>query len=437
MFKLFNGDCCEVMKDLPNESVHAIITDPPYGLEFMGKEWDSYQKKGSIEETSNSSGGKEDAEGKGNAFSRTRVRLGIGSSFQSWVTEWGKECLRVLKPNGSLLAFGGTRTYHRLMCGLEDAGFKIKDTLMWCYLSGFPKAVGADMLIEKKLGGKGKIIGKATNSSSPLAGNHAGSWVDGQKDGKFDKLEPTLTEAKEWVGWKVGGLKPAYEPIVWCIKPSDKPLVETVLSDGIGAFNANELRIPFEDEEASPTVNRRKSVPPINYKEDFKFNDTRNKENYHQPRIGEDKGRFPANIFGFENVFTGKDAQYNKYFFTPKAGKEKHEDPFGSLVSDEETGSYQFRRDGSLDGKRTETKGNTHPTVKPVEVMEWLIKLVVKRNSGAMILDPFMGSGTTFLAARAMGVSCLGVEREKEYCEIAAKRFGKGTLGEELQLEKV
>jgi hypothetical protein len=274
------GDCVEVMASLPDESIDAIVCDPPYGLEFMGKDWDSFRidkraARWSGDERTGGAGagfgeipggsrppsfGKRRTTGlcrtcgKRDAFRNPHacgdqadwVTIPVDDSpmemraFQNWVALWAVEAYRVLKPGGHLLAFGGTRTYHRLACGVEEAGFDIRDSLHWIYGSGFPKSLDVGKSIDAKLGavrepvGQGENFGRARIEDGKVAyGDYAGTW---------DITKPSSDEAVTWDGWGTA-LKPAHEPIVLARKPLAGTVVETVLAHGTGALNVQAARV--------------------------------------------------------------------------------------------------------------------------------------------------------------------------------------------------
>jgi site-specific DNA-methyltransferase (adenine-specific) len=331
---LYNGDCLEELKRFSPNSVDAIVTDPPYELNFMGNGWDN-----------------------------------AGVSFQK--ETWGK-CLRVLKPGGYLLAFGGTRTYHRIACAIEDAGFEIRDCIMWLYGSGFPKS----MNIGKKL--------------------------------------------PEWQGWGTV-LKPAYEPIIMARKPFKGGVVGNIEKYGVGGININECRVPAENIEEiyrKPSVT--KQQPAI------RFNACKIQGSLTDDYL---KGRFPANVL----LDTREGEEWRRYFYCSKASKK-----------DRDEGLEEFEKDITDDGRnkpidnpylRGKTmRHNTHPTVKPTTLMQYLIRLVAPK--GSTILDPFMGSGSTGKAVmyenkeRNANYKFIGIEKDGEYCKIAEARI-KHAGGEE------
>jgi len=343
MIDLRLGDCIEVLKTLEDNSVDSIVTDPPYGLSFMGKKWD-YDVP----------------------------------SVDIW-----KECLRVLKPGGHLLSFGGSRTYHRMAVAIEDAGFEIRDQIMWIYGSGFPKSHN---------------IGK--------------------------KLE-------DYEGWGTA-LKPAHEPICMARKPlSEKTIAENVLKHGTGGINIDDCRIEIGDEK----------IPRLNIPYEHKANNNFGGGN--DGRLGTTtmsqdgvQGRFPANIMFDEEsgkILDEQSGKASRFFYCPKVSKTERNaglDDFEDRPSQLNSGG--IGRKTSVE-KRLETNGenapttkNHHPTVKPIKLMEYLIKLVTPK--GGIVLEPFMGSGSTGIAAKNLGMSFIGIEREEEYFEIAKQRIENNEL---------
>jgi DNA modification methylase len=291
------GDCLSVLKTIENNSIHAVITDPPYGLKFMNKAWDYDVPK----------------------------------------VEFWKEVLRVLKPGGHLLSFGGTRTYHRMVVNIEDAGFEIRDQIQWLYGSGFPKS---------------------------------------------------LNLKNEWEGWGTA-LKPANEPIVMARKPIEKGLTvaENVIKWGTGAINI----------DAS--------------------------------RIGTEKGRWPANLLLDEQAAEMLDEQSG--YLAPAGNKKQgmggktEKSIFGiggpsTVYHDGGGGASRFFYVAKAN-KSERGKNNNHPTVKPIKLMKYLITLVTPQNG--IVLDPFMGSGSTGVAAKELGFDFVGIELNEEYLEIAKRRI--------------
>jgi site-specific DNA-methyltransferase (adenine-specific) len=306
------------MRSMGDERVDAIVTDPPYELALDNKAWDS---------------------------------TGIAFDVELW-----REALRVLKPGGYLLAFGGTRTYHRMAVAIEDAGFEVRDCLMWLNGSGFPKSLDISKAIDRRAGAKRSVIGYrdanvtgATALYSPIK----------RPDIRLEITEPATDAAKQWDGWGTT-LKPAYEPIILARKPFKGTLLDHILDHGIGALNIDACRIPYETGETPWAIGSAA------------------------------KGRFPANVILDEEAAEAL-GRRSRFFYVAKPGKK-------------ERGAY-----------------NHHLTVKPLELIRHLVRLVTP--PGGVILDPFGGSGTTALAALAEGFDAIVIERERESFETAARRI--------------
>jgi site-specific DNA-methyltransferase (adenine-specific) len=357
---LYCGDCLDIMKTLPDNSVDAVVTDPPYGLGFMGKKWD-YDVPG--------------------------------------VDIW-RECLRVLKPGGYLLSFAGTRTQHRIACGIEDAGFEIRDMIAWVYGSGFPKSLNV--------------------------GNGYGT-----------------------------ALKPAHEPITVARKPIEGTVAANVLKWGTGAINIDGCRVEYQSKIDSDSTLRANTPNAGRYVHT-------NATNIDLPPAMKDydpsKGRFPANLIhdGSDAVLemfpeTGKSSggrignkgsalnmcgnEYEagdpgfgdsgsaaRFFYCAKASRaERNAGCEGLPERSGGSNAKGYTQDiaNGLDRNRPTT--NHHPTVKPIALMRYLIKLVTPPNG--TVLDPFLGSGTTAIAAVLEGFDWIGIERESEYCDIAVRRI--------------
>ena len=442
---ILKGDCIEVMKALKPNSVHAIVCDPPYGLEFMGKEWDKLRNTWQAE--------------KGRYHNDTtfiakgdRIRYQAGKEMQLWHTQWLTEAYRVLKPGGSMLVMGGTRTFHRLACAIEDSGFIVKDTLMWMYGSGFPKAQDLGKMIGKGAGAKRIKIGeKGGRYATPKRDFRGGAFHAGAevKNGMFnDIFAPSTPLAQHWDGFKVGGIKPAYEPIVWAVKPPEGSYVDNVLKWGVGAVNVDECRIGLNGEKP-PSGSAKRVYKSNQYTEDKIYGDN---------KTTPAKGRFPANIIldkeagklldeqsgvskaapggmtKFGGVF-GNDGNVkseaiysdsggaSRFFYCAKASRSERNEGLEGM--EEKRCQISMNKnyvgsDGSLRTKNLSHQNN-HPTVKPIALFEWLIRLVTRE--GQIVLDPFLGSGTTAIAAHNAGRKCVGIEKEDEYLNIAKKRI--------------
>jgi DNA modification methylase len=360
MINLMLGDCLDEMKKLDDNSVDSIVTDPPYGLSFMGKAWDK-----------------------------------TVPSKEVW-----EEALRVLKPGGHLLAFAGTRTQHRMAVNIEDAGFEIRDMIAWVYGSGFPKSLNVSKAIDGKiLTGRSdsKSIkdvntnlrdGETTTRNSTTNG-HSG-WVGSEPRGEAIKRDtPKTDEAKQWEGWGTA-LKPALEPITVARKPlSEKTVAANVLEHGTGGINVDASRVP----DVSGRF-------PANFIHDgsdevtslFPYSKS-GKMTGDQQVNGGWKG---ANLYGSSarggtNDFQASEGSASRFFYCAK-------------VSKKERG-----------------ENNDHPTVKPQELMKYLIRMVTPE--GGIVLDPFMGSGSTGMAAKDLGVDFIGIEQSVDYIEIAKNRI--------------
>lgn len=388
---IIQGDALEVLQTIPDNSIDSVVTDPPYGIAFMGKTWDSFKSN---------------------------------AQYAEWCEQWARECLRVLKPGGHLLAFGGTRTYHALAWGIEQAGFEIRDMIEWLYTSGFPKSMDISKQFDKRkgfsMGGFDlKELGEfirthrekaglsRLDASEIVTGRRTGAFwnwetgyclpqpelwpkikktikaPDSKWDEMFERAErekigekrgaqsqstgrygawgndngtgrsvyaitlPETPLAKKWAGWGTA-LKPAHEPIVMARKPLEKNVCYTVKKYGTGAINIDDCR--------------------------------------------QGENRFPANCITLD-----EDAWYSKYFnVTPRELSKKA-------------------------NKKDRGEHNTHPTVKPTALMAWLIRLVTP--PGGIVLDPFAGSGSTLVAAKREGFQYIGIELEPKYIEIAERRL--------------
>ena len=523
-YKIIQGESLNVMKSMESNSVDTIITDPPYGLSFMGKKWD----------------------------------------YDVPSTEIWKECLRVLKPGGTALIFAGSRTQHRMAVNVEDAGFILKDTIMWLYGSGFPKATDISKQLDK--GVKRKVVGKQKlqGTARRMKGGNYGDFSGEDTADVVDITEPATPEAKLWNGWKSHGLKPAYEPILVAVKPNDGTYANNALRWKVAGLNidgsriksytdndltnneqydsqktkqntkthnpnsmsdlpqgVSDLELPIKESEKTSNLqsgvqskinssgeelqlegwkdnnakricsdkqnretgtsgsdrgNRKKrsytSQKPKQGRQQTrklgsdKSGSTRNKvssEKKSEGSVPENLGRFPANIIldeeagkmldeqsgelksgalksdcykedrDNESIFAGAGKFEHKgykpdkggasrFFYCAKASKSERNAGCEELEEKEKAGSYQFREDGSLDGKPTAPKSNHHPTVKPLKLMEYLCTLT-KTPTGGLVLDPFCGSGTTGIACVNTGRDFIGIEREPEYVKIAEARI--------------
>ncbi|ASR84910.1 DNA methylase [Mycobacterium phage StevieRay] len=253
---LYHGDCRDVLAELADASVDAVVTDPPYGLEFMGKDWDAPWRTGNgFRRSQNPSD-----TGRDNVFGRQSKRgpeYFAGAEFQQWCTQWATECLRVLKPGGHMLAFGGSRTWHRLACAVEDAGFEIRDSIAWLYGSGMPKSLDVSKAIDKAAGAEREVVG-VRDGGPDMRGNNYG-----RSSGERVVAEvtvPATDAAKQWQGWG-SALKPAFEPIVVARKPLAGTVAANVLEHGTGALNIDACRIAATDKLTAGRRTRNAPIP--------------------------------------------------------------------------------------------------------------------------------------------------------------------------------
>ena len=381
MLLTYNGDCIETMRQMPENSVDSIVTDPPYELGFMGKSWDA---------------------------------SGIAFNVEVW-----QEALRVLKPGGHLLAFSGSRTYHRMAVAIEDAGFEIRDQIMWVYGSGFPKSLNIEKAINK--------IDGVEFTEKPASGvgfmNPQGSGGYNTTIHQLEQIGESSERAKQWQGWGTA-LKPAHEPIVVARKPLIGTVAENVLTFGTGGLNIEGSRVGSEG----------------GTRHDVKENDKHlfapgsgNLLNRGYGELVEGLGRWPANFIhdGGDEVVELLDGAA-RFFYCAKANKrDRNEGLDGFEAKREHDGRQEGKPGGSNPRNRTnDAKVNHHPTVKPTDLMRYLCRLVTQ--PGGLVLDPFMGSGSTGKACVYEGFSFIGIDQSAEYVEIANARiqFAKDHLGE-------
>jgi hypothetical protein len=393
---LYLGDCLDVLRELPDGTVHAVVTDPPYALDFMGKEWDRFTP----------------------------------GDFQHWCEQWATECLRILKPGGHLLAFGGTRTFHRLAAGIEDAGFEIRDSIAWLYGSGFPKSLDVAKAIDK---GEGIWRGRAGDA---VTDNQA---MSGPNYARTPKGDP-VTAAAAWQGWGTA-LKPAFEPIVVARKPPAGTVASNVLAHGTGALNIDANRIPMTPEDAA-VINSMggfgKAGSIVNPDAPAGFR----KGTPHSGAHAHDAGRWPANVILDEGQAAALDRMAPDTGGSGKASGPSLRDPQGASVAygarnglDGEPAFYGDRGGASRffyspkasGSERPKVDGVAHPTVKPVDLMKWLVRLVTP--PGGTVLEPFAGSGTTVEAALTEGFHCIAIEREASYMPLIEARMRRPMQG--------
>jgi DNA modification methylase len=421
---LLNGDCRAVMKSLAPESVDSIVTDPPYELGFMGKGWD---------------------------------RSGIAYDLNVW-----RECLRVLKPGGHLLAFGGPRTYHRLACAIEDAGFEIRDQIQWIYGSGFPKSLDVSKAIDTAAGAVRETVADYSPSNGSgngfRSGKYAGLIGNGEVTRASSITAPATDAAKQWEGYGTA-LKPAHEPIVLARKPLIGTVAQNILEHGTGGLNIDGCRIEGESWGSRPAIKLTSKG-----KQGSGFGQTSWEPIEGQLNVDSGLGRWPANVIhdGSEEVTAlfpdvgissgggmkdlqgglfqgttspnltshcglGDSGSAARFFYTAKASQDDRNEGLEGLpmlsagdVTDRVDGSAGLNSPRAGAG-RTSGSRNSHPTVKPTELMRYLCRLVTPPNG--IVLDPFCGSGSTGKAAFLEHLRFIGIELSADYCEIAKLRI--------------
>jgi DNA modification methylase len=381
---LHPGDCRERIRAIPDASIDAVVTDPPYALVSIGKR---FGKPGAAPAKAGTDG--------------LYARASAGFMGQQWDTgetafavEFWAEVLRVLKPGGHLAAFSGTRTYHRMTVAIEDAGFEIRDQLGWAYGSGFPKSHDVSKGIDRAAGAERVPIAFKRKLQSYGANDVYGGGPD--KGGFQAVTNPATEEAIRWGGWGTA-LKPAWEPIVLARKPLIGTVAENVLEHGPGALNIDGCRIGFagaDDEAESKGKNRH-----ADFGNGPRENSVLGKDNRDRGANGnyDPIGRWPANILhdGSDEI-VAVFGEASRFFYSAKADAD-------------------------------DRIGSKHPTVKPVDVMRWLCRLVTP--PGGTILDPFAGTGTTGEAAFHEGFRAILIEREEAYQADIARRMELAVAG--------
>ena len=410
-FVVHTGDNLPILREMADNSVDAIVTDPPYGLSFMGKRWD---------------------------YDVPSVEL------------WA-ECLRVLKPGGHLLAFAGTRTQHRMAVRIEDAGFEIRDMIAWVYGSGFPKSLDVSKAIDKAAGAEREC----TRAGVVKRDGYGEDWDTGSSHHRPRFDAPATDAAKQWDGWGTG-LKPSLEPITLARKPlAEHTVAANVLEWGTGGVNVDGCRVgtevlpaqvrgvtrmgTFEGADGNETPERAGRFP-ANFIHDgsdevvglFPVTGASKASNRGLQHSGRHGGLadIGGNIKKGTDTIRGHDDQGGsaaRFFYCAKASRSEREAGLEELeakrkVFNGQSGHSAGMAPGSVEDKFTTTpSANFHPTVKPIALMRYLCRLVTP--PGGIVLDPFTGSGTTGCAAMLEGFRFIGIEREEQYVEIAQKRI--------------
>jgi len=421
-YTLHLGDCLETLRTLPDNSVDSIVCDPPYGL----------NKEPDMAEVLRHWLAGDDYQHKGGGF--------MGKTWDSFVPGpaiW-RECLRVLKPGGHLLAFFGTRTQDIGTLAIRLAGFEIRDSIAWVYGSGFPKSLDVSKAIDKAAGAEREILSERANRSSFDPDAEGGG---GFQRGTIQVTAPATEAARQWQGWGTA-LKPALEPITVARKPLVGTVAQNVLAHGTGALNIDGCRVGTE------------STVRVVSRAFGSLHDGREKQGGEAGTYGSTAGRWPANLIhdGSDEVVAlfpdtgvsaggggtkapGKNGIYGdfkgheygktlgfgdsgsaaRFFYAAKASRKDRNEGLTDP-------GPQFKRGTTLrQVENTDTKGNTHPTVKPTDLMAYLCRLVTP--PGGVVLDPFMGSGSTGKAAMREGFRFIGCELSPEYLAIAEARI--------------
>jgi site-specific DNA-methyltransferase (adenine-specific) len=375
------------------ESVHAIVTDPPYGLAFMGKRWD-YDVP----------------------------------SVEIWA-----ECLRVLKPGGHLLAFAGTRTQHRMACRIEDAGFEIRDMIAWVYGSGFPKSLDVSKAIDKAAGAEREVVGSYTVGGTAAKGKHKGRAASASDEGAaigctkdLAITAPATPEAQQWAGWGTA-LKPALEPITMARKPLAGTVAANVLEHGTGGLNVDGCRVAHDEDCRMMAPSQANIDNPSE-----KHRQAGRRECVLELKPG---GRWPANlIHDGSNEVVGLFPETMGGNFPANGKRSKGTDNAYGAFNGKEQEARSMGDTGSAarffytaKASAAERQGVTHPTVKPLDLMAYLCRLVTP--PGGIVLDPFAGSGTTLKAAISEGFQAIGIERDPDYHAMAERRLNGAQLG--------
>lgn len=331
------------------------------------------------------------------------------------------EYFKVAKPGAMLLAFGGTRTYHRLACAIEDAGWEIRDCIMWVYGSGFPKSTNISKAIDKGLGKERKVVGGVQRSGK------ARNSMSGGFAGTYSETEAGCDESAKWEGWGTA-LKPAWEPIIMARKPFKGACYKNVMEHGTGGINIDGCRVPTEDNLNGGAYAKDGSARHDG-EESWRYKREGGPGDYVQP-----VGRFPANLIhdGSDEVrecFPDSKGQQGDLKGHVKSRKSPN-GCFGEMAPaldyekrvEDDTSAARFFYAAKAN-KKDRGEGNNHPTVKPTELMRYLCRLVTP--PGGTVLDPFCGSGSTGKAATLEGFDFVGMEREAEYVEIAERRVAE------------
>jgi site-specific DNA-methyltransferase (adenine-specific) len=409
--KLMLGDNIEKLRELPDNFVDSIITDPPYGLSFMGKKWD----------------------------------------YDVPSVEFWEEALRVLKPGGHVLSFGGTRTYHRMVVNMEDAGFEIRDQIMWVYGSGFPKSHNIGKAVDKIEGNEREVVGDSKRHGGGSYGMFGYEVNNKETKGQSD-----------YEGWGTA-LKPANEPICVARKPlSEKTIAENVLKHGTGGINIDGCRIEFDIEKETPTGDMYYYINNKKYPNQETSNSKIMGSKTKRVDLTLTEGRFPANLifdetaaelldeqsgdsksqggkgkatqksldrtdigYGFKEIDNaaglggyGDTGGASRFFYVAKVSKKERN---LGLDGFEDKSSVRVNAPRDNEEEKTKSQKNNHPTIKPINLLTYLVRLITPQNG--IVMDCYMGSGSTGIAALLEGFQFIGMEMDEEYFNIAEARI--------------
>jgi DNA modification methylase len=381
MFTIAHGDCRDVMRAMESNSIDSIVTDPPYGLAFMGKEWDH----------------------------------GVPG------VEFWTEALRVAKPGAHLLAFGGTRMYHRLTCAIEDAGWEIRDCIMWVYGSGFPKSLDVSKAIDKAAGAEREVVRESNTKNQKKSVSLKASKAHPEYGDRIPITAPATPDAAKWQGWGTA-LKPAWEPIIVARKPLSGTVAANVLEYGTGGINVDGCRVGRDAGDASGWSASGSKAGE---------NRAMSGANYDREPKPDASGRWPANVIHdgsdevvelFPETKSGKMGPWNNRTTDGSPNGIYHkfdvEHPLGETYGHSGSAARFFYCAKASKVDRGE--GNHHPTVKPTDLMRYLCRLVTP--PGGTVFDPFTGSGSTGKAAILEGFNFTGCDLSEEYVAIARAR---------------
>lgn len=402
------GDCMDVLAGLPENSVDSVCCDPPYHLTAHKMTTPQPAQEGYDD-------------GRGNPFCRPQARAGFmgkvwdGGDIAFQPATWAA-VMRVLKPGGHMVAFGGTRTFHRLACAIEDGGFEIRDAIMWHYGQGFAKSHDISKALDRAAGAEREIVGVAGRSGS-LRSCMAGDFTGGE----YMSTAPATDAARQWQGWG-SALKPATEILCLARKPlSEKSIAANVLKWGTGAINIDGCRVGMSDTDLATT--RRDGQYGETNAGDVGFTKTAMRTPINEI------GRWPANIIldGSDEVLAGFPETSSGLLATHHSRGTKTEAVYGTYRHNEESQDFggdsgsaaRFFYTAKADSE--DRLGSKHPTVKPLDLMQYLCRLITP--PGGTVLDMFAGTGTTAEAAWREGFRAILIEREAEYLADIARRM--------------